>query len=95
MTQQDGTTTQVVVALDTTAGGWKAFGWNSDARVLYLRRRGADLTVTLLGGTFAHTTEATKTLALSLQRPTAGNYTAVQRGNALEVVSSWTPDAAK
>lgn len=91
MKQQDGTTTQVIVALDGTAGGWKALDWNSDARVLVLRKRGANLSLSLLGGTFAQANEGGK--ALEVRRPTAGNYSAEQRGNALEVVSSWTPDA--
>ncbi len=89
MKQQDGTSTQVIVALDA-AGEWKALGWNSDARVLVVRTRGQQEQALVAGGTFAQLADK-----VMVKRPAAGNYLVEMRANAPEVVSAWAPDAVK
>jgi len=83
LTQKDGTLTRVFVAHG--AGAWNLGDWKSDARVLVVRQKGADIQLMLCGGTFAQNG------GLELRQNVAGNYRAQQRGTKLEIVSQWTP----
>lgn len=90
--QEDGTLTKVVVARGRPGAEWQALGWRSDARVLCVCRRGAELRVLLGGGTFVRADGSDpKDGALELRRPAAGNYAAERRGDRLELLSEWTP----
>ena len=84
-TQQDGATTRVIVA--HRPGAWEAAGWKSDARVLYVREKGAEAQWLVAGGTFARQGE------LELRRPAAGNWLARENGAKLEIVTEWAPKA--
>lgn len=80
MTQKDGTVSRVVVAHG--AGAWRAGGWHSDARVLYVRQKGEAREVLIGGGTFAQNG------ALEFRQNTPGNYLARGSGAKLDMVSS-------
>jgi alginate lyase/heparinase II/III-like protein len=86
MKQEDSAITRVVVS--HAVGPWQALGWRSDARVLYLRERGPELTVLLLGGTFVQAEEGGS--KVEVRRALPGNYSAELRGGKLEIVSEWS-----
>jgi hypothetical protein len=85
MTQTDGATTTVIIAHGS--GSWKALGWESDARMLCLRRKGAEKTLLITGGSFA----TGKDMG-AVRRSQAGNYLIRKVGNGeAEILSAWTP----
>ncbi|MDQ3814090.1 MAG: alginate lyase family protein [Armatimonadota bacterium] len=83
MTQQDGTTTRIIVA--HSPGEWQAADWKSDARVLYVRQKGEEIQVLLGGGSFAQNG------ALELRQTAPGNYLAQKKGGKLEAMAEWNP----
>lgn len=77
----------VLVAAATAPGPWSAAGWQSDARVLVVSRRGSDQRVLIAGGTFA------KAEGADVKCPMVGNYLAQGAAGALQVTRQWTPSA--
>jgi hypothetical protein len=87
MTQADGTVTTIITAYGS--GPWKTLGWESDARVLCVQKKGTEKIVLLTGGSFASGKEIG-----NIRRPAAGNYLIRQTGSKSEILSAWTPNQA-
>ena len=79
--EKDGATTTVIVS--HRAGPWEAMGWESDAQVLCVQQRGAELKLAWTGGTFASSSQG------SVKLDAAGNCLAEGKAGELKVVSSW------